>query len=89
MLCVFHKFRLREFENLQTECVAISQLYRNVNEMVVEQAPMVDKIAENVEITEIQVEEGTRHLETALKYKKTMYPIVGGNTDFSSKSIFI
>lgn len=40
---------------------------------------MVEKIAENVEETEIHVEEGTRHLETALKYKKTMYPIVGGN----------
>ncbi|KAL7046475.1 hypothetical protein ACKWTF_002589 [Chironomus riparius] len=69
---------LREFENLQTECVAISQLYRNVNELVTEQAPMVEKISENVEVAEIQVEEGTRHLEIALKYKKTMYPIVGG-----------
>jgi len=39
---------------------------------------MVEKISENVEEAEIQVEEGTRHLETALKYKKTMYPIVGG-----------
>jgi syntaxin 17 len=71
-------FRLREFENLQSECVAISQLYKNVNELVIEQAPMVDKIEENVEIASIEVEEGTKHLQTALSYKSTMYPLVGG-----------
>jgi syntaxin 17 len=69
---------LREFENLQSECVAISQLYKNVHELVVEQAPAVEKIAENVEVTEIQVEEGRRHLQQALSYKTTMYPLVGG-----------
>lgn len=39
---------------------------------------MVDAIAENVEVTEIHVEEGTRHLLAALNYKKTIYPILGG-----------
>jgi syntaxin 17 len=58
--------------------VAISQLYKNVNELVIEQAPMVDKIEENVEIASIEVEEGTKHLQTALSYKSTMYPLVGG-----------
>lgn len=71
-------FRLREFENLQSECLAISQLYQNVNELVVEQAPMVDKIEENVEVASIEVEQGTNHLQTALSYKKTMYPLFGG-----------
>jgi syntaxin 17 len=69
---------LREFENLQSECEAIGQLYQNVHGLVVEQAPMVDKIAENVEETEIHVEEGTKALQRALAYKKTMYPLVGG-----------
>lgn len=66
---------LREFENLQNECQQISDLYLNVNQLVVEQAPMVEAIAENVEVTEIQVEEGTRHLQQALNYKKTIYPV--------------
>lgn len=39
---------------------------------------MVDKIEENVEVAAIEVEEGTKHLHTALNYKKTMYPLVGG-----------
>lgn len=71
-------FSLREFENLQSECEQISQLYQNVNVLVVEQAPMVNAIAENVEVAEIQVSEGTRHLQQALSYKKTIYPLLGG-----------
>lgn len=39
---------------------------------------MVEAIAENVEVTEIHVEEGTRQLFAALNYKKTIYPLVGG-----------
>lgn len=69
---------LREFENLQSECESISHLFQNVSELVAEQAPMVDKIEENVEVTQIEVEEGTKHLQQALSYKKTMYPLVGG-----------
>lgn len=70
--------RLREFENLQSECEEVSQLYQNVHELVAEQAPMVEAIAENVEVTEIHVEEGTRQLAMALNYKKTIYPLLGG-----------
>lgn len=39
---------------------------------------MIEQIAENVEVTEIQVEEGTRQLQMALNYKKTIYPLLGG-----------
>ena len=39
---------------------------------------MVDNIEENVEVAAIEVEEGTNNLQTALSYKKTMYPLVGG-----------
>jgi syntaxin 17 len=78
LLTIFVRFSLREFENLQSECQQISQLYQNVNQLVVEQAPMVEAIAENVEETEIHVEEGTRQLQIALGYKKTIYPILGG-----------
>lgn len=74
----FNFFSLREFENLHTECEQISQLYHGVHELVVEQAPMVDAIAENIEVTEIHVEEGTRQLQQALNYKKTIYPLLGG-----------
>lgn len=69
---------LREFENLQSECEQVSQLYQNVHGLIAEQAPMVNAVAENVEVTEIQVEEGTRQLHEALKYKKAIYPLMGG-----------
>lgn len=58
--------------------MAISQLFNNVNELVVEQATAVDQIEENVEIAAMDVEEGTKNLKTALSYKSTMYPLVGG-----------
>lgn len=63
---------------MQSECEQVSQLYQNVHELVTEQAPMVEAIAENVEVTEIHVEEGTRQLAMALTYKKTIYPLIGG-----------
>lgn len=63
---------------MQSECEQVSQLYQNVHELVTEQAPMVEAIAENVEETEIHVEEGTRQLAMALNYKKTIYPLLGG-----------
>lgn len=69
---------LREFENLQSECEQVSQLYQNVHEQVVEHAPMIEAIAENVEVAEVHVEEGSRQLKAALAYKKTIYPLVGG-----------
>lgn len=39
---------------------------------------MVEAIAENVEVTEIHVAEGTKHLQAALAYKRTVYPLLGG-----------
>jgi syntaxin 17 len=74
----YSRSRLREFENLQSECESVADLFKNVSELVVEQAPMVDKIEENVEVAQIHVEEGTKQLQLALSYKKTMYPLLGG-----------
>jgi syntaxin 17 len=39
---------------------------------------MVEAIEQNVEETEIHVEEGTRQLQQALSYKTTIYPVLGG-----------
>lgn len=63
---------------MQSECEEISQLYHGLHSHVVEQAPMVEAIAENVEETEIHVQEGTRQLQIALNYKRTIYPLLGG-----------
>lgn len=68
---------LQEFENLQRECSDIYEIYKNVNQMVVAQGEQVEVIANNTEEAQINVESGTEHLKTALKYKKTMYPILG------------
>lgn len=76
--CRISIFRLRDFENLNRECTEISQLFKDLHGAVVEQAPMVEAIEQNVEETEVQVEEGQRQLQKALSYKKTMYPILGG-----------
>ena len=68
---------LQEFENLQKECSDIYEIYKNVNEMVVAQGEQVEIISNNTEEAQLNVESGTEHLKTALKYKKTMYPILG------------
>lgn len=39
---------------------------------------MVEAVAENIEETEIHVQEGTRQLQIALNYKRTIYPLLGG-----------
>lgn len=78
VLILISLFSLREFENLQSECEEISQLYHNVHGLVTEQAPKVDVVAANIEETEIHVEEGTRQLQIALNYKRTIYPLLGG-----------
>lgn len=38
---------------------------------------MVDNMEENIEETQINVNEGTRYLEVASKYKVAAYPIAG------------
>lgn len=63
---------------MNRECVEISQLFKDVHGLVVEQAPMVEVIEQHVEETEIHVEEGTRQLQQALSYKTTIYPVLGG-----------
>ncbi|CAO1402917.1 unnamed protein product [Diamesa serratosioi] len=68
---------LQEFENLQKECSDIYEIYKNVNEMVVSQGEQVEVISNNTEEAQMNVESGTEHLKTALKFKKTMYPILG------------
>lgn len=38
----------------------------------------VNQIAENVEVTQAQVEQGEQSLRQAVRYKKAMYPMCGG-----------
>ena len=49
-----------------------------MNELVSIQGEHVELVHENVEEAQVQVEAGEQQLATALKYKQTMYPLLGG-----------
>lgn len=68
---------LEEFENLQREVEDIYGLFHKLNDNVVEQKEMVEVVADNVDTTAENVDKGESNLRTALRYKKTMYPICG------------
>lgn len=38
----------------------------------------INIIADNVEVTQVQVEQGEQSLKQAVRYKKAMYPVCGG-----------
>lgn len=68
---------LKEMETLQQEIVDIQDLFQTVHSMTHDQAPMVNAVEENVEVTQGYVEEGETALRRALKYKKAIYPMCG------------
>lgn len=68
---------LKEMENLQRDIVEIQDLFQAVHKMAHGQAEMVSAVEENVEVTQIHVEEGETALRKALRYKKAIYPMCG------------
>lgn len=68
---------LKEMDNLQRDIVEIQDLFQAVHKMAHGQAEMVTAVEENVEVTQIQVEEGVTALQRALRYKKAIYPMCG------------
>ncbi|XP_039449538.1 syntaxin-17 [Culex pipiens pallens] len=68
---------LKEMEVLQRDIVEIQDLFQAVHKMAHGQAEMVTAVEENVEVTQIQVEEGVTALQRALRYKKAIYPMCG------------
>lgn len=68
---------LKEMETLQQDIVEIQDLFQAVHKMAHGQAEMVTAVEENVEVTQIQVEQGVTALQRALRYKKAIYPMCG------------
>lgn len=68
---------LKEMENLQKDIVEIQDLFQAVHKMAHGQAEMVTAVEENVEVTQIHVEQGETALRKALRYKKAIYPMCG------------
>lgn len=68
---------LKEMENLQREIVDIQDLFQKVHTMAHGQAEMVSAVEENVEVTQVHVEQGETALRKALRYKKAIYPMCG------------
>ncbi|KMQ88129.1 syntaxin-17 isoform x2 [Lasius niger] len=62
---------------LQEEIQQLHELFAEFNKVVHHQKEMVDNMEENIEETQINVNEGTRYLEVASKYKVAAYPIAG------------
>lgn len=68
---------LKECENLQREFQDIHGLFHQLHGTVLEQAEGVQVVHDNVEATEVNVQNGETQLRKALKYKKAMYPLCG------------
>ncbi|GAB1863926.1 Syntaxin-17 [Camponotus japonicus] len=68
---------IRVWNCLQEEIQQLHELFTEFNKIVHHQKEMVDNIEENVEETQINVNEGTRYLGIASKYKVAAYPIAG------------
>lgn len=68
---------MNDVVSLEKEFQDLSGIFKQVSQMVHEQAEPVARVAQNVEETEIAVEQGTSHLRTALKYQKAAYPLMG------------
>ncbi|XP_029172504.1 syntaxin-17 isoform X2 [Nylanderia fulva] len=68
---------LQVWNCLQEEIQQLHELFAEFNKIVHDQKEMVDNMEENIEETQINVNEGKRHLEIASKYKVAAYPIAG------------
>lgn len=69
---------LAQFERLQGEIVDLHQMFNQLHGEVHLQGESVNVIAQNVEETQVQVEQGAQSLRQAVRYKKAMYPVCGG-----------
>lgn len=69
---------LAEFEKLQDEIQDLHQMFHQLHGEVHVQKESVNVIANNVEETQVQVEQGEQSLKQAVRYKKAMYPVCGG-----------
>lgn len=68
---------LRECEELRQNVEDLQGMFYTLNGQVLEQAESVQVVHDNVEVSEVQIQEGATQLQKALKYKKAMYPICG------------
>lgn len=75
-------FRVEEALEVEAKTQEIKELFVLFQKYVEEQAPVIDMIADNVEFSEHQVEIAAENITSASnhkkKYKKIMYPAVGG-----------
>lgn len=68
---------LHDMENIENELSGLFEVFKQVHDLVHDQAEPIERISENVADTQISVHEGTSHLRTALKYQKAAYPLFG------------
>lgn len=68
---------LHDMENIENELAGLFEVFKQVHEMVHDQAEPIERISDNVADTQVSVHEGTSHLRTALKYQKAAYPLMG------------
>lgn len=68
---------LQEVLQLERDFHDLSGVYKQVQTLVGQQAEPIAQVTENVESTQICVEQGTQHLRQALKYQKAAYPLLG------------
>ncbi|KAH0948427.1 hypothetical protein HN011_003627 [Eciton burchellii] len=68
---------LHAWNALQEDIQQLYNLFIEFNKVVYDQKQTVDDVVTNIEEAQVNVEEGTRLLEKASKYKVAAYPIAG------------
>lgn len=69
---------LAQFEQLQNDIVDLHDMFNQLHGEVHLQKDSINVIAENVDVAQVQVEQGEQSLKQAVRYKKAMYPVCGG-----------
>ncbi|XP_071560998.1 syntaxin-17 isoform X2 [Temnothorax nylanderi] len=68
---------MQVWNRLQGEIQQLHELFVEFNKVVHDQKEMVDNMEDNIEETQINVNEGAKYLQKASRYKVAAYPLAG------------
>lgn len=68
---------LHTWNNLQGDITHLHQLFADFNKIVDDQKELVNTAENDIEVTNVNVQEGEKFLQKAARYKVAMYPLAG------------
>lgn len=59
-----------EIKNIQKDLIEVNQIFKDINELVYSQAPLIDSISENISTADDCIKDANKELKKAEKYQK-------------------